>query len=258
MSDEPSTFRPPYMSFQTFWKYIEELASKPLPPRIDRSMMRTKSGTDQANLTMALTSFGLTDGEGTVLPALTQLTSTPTDDRPAVLADLVRRYYAGPMRVSEENGTQAALNSVFSEDYPSIASADTRRKAITFFLHAATTANLSVSPHFPSSRPGSGSPGAPKPKRQGTRRKAAAAADDAGSQEHGGTEEHEEREESRRGPGTRGTSQTVELESGGTLTLTYDLSLFELDEDDEEFVLGLIRQLRNYAKRHDESVEVGS
>lgn len=255
MTDESQVFRPPYMSFQTFWKYIDELASKPLPPRIDRSMMRTKSGTDQANLTMALNSFGLTDGDGKVLPDLTQLTSTAGDERPAVLADLIRRYYAGPMRVSEENGTQAALGSVFSEDYPSIASADTRRKAITFFLHAAATANLSLSPHFPSSRPGSGAPGTAKPRRQTPRKKTGSDHAEGDGQAPDGTE-RKPQDNAQREQSTRGTSHTVELESGGTLTLIYDLSLFELDEDDEEFVLGLVRQLRGYAKRHNEPVRV--
>lgn len=249
MSDEPPVFRPPYMSFQTFWKYLDELASKPLPPRIDRSMMRTKSGTDQANLTMALNSFGLTDGEGTVLATLTKLTASPSDQRSAVLADLIRQYYPGPMRVSDENGTQAALNAVFTEDYPSIASADTRRKAITFFLHAATSAGLSLSPHFPSSRPGAGAPGAPKARRSGRRKPESA---------EGQVSPEPTSTTSQASTSTRGTSHTIELESGGTLTLTYDLSLFDLSEDDETFVLGLVRGLRTYAREHAEEVHMAA
>ena len=27
-------FKPPYMSFQTFWSFIEDLSKKPLPPQI--------------------------------------------------------------------------------------------------------------------------------------------------------------------------------------------------------------------------------
>ena len=50
--DEPNgqTFKPPYLSFQTFWAFLDELAAKPLPPQIDRSMLDKKSGTDQAGL----------------------------------------------------------------------------------------------------------------------------------------------------------------------------------------------------------------
>jgi len=47
MDDSESTFKPSYMSFQTFWNFIGELAKKPLPPQIDRSLLGSKSGTDQ-------------------------------------------------------------------------------------------------------------------------------------------------------------------------------------------------------------------
>lgn len=43
-------FKPPYLSFQTFWGFVKELAAKPLPPQIDRTMLDKKSGTDQMNL----------------------------------------------------------------------------------------------------------------------------------------------------------------------------------------------------------------
>jgi hypothetical protein len=70
MDESPDTFRPPYMSFQTFWRFIEELAGKPLPPAIDRSIMSTRSGSDKANLTQALSTFGLTGPDAKVLSPL--------------------------------------------------------------------------------------------------------------------------------------------------------------------------------------------
>ena len=162
MDEEASAFKPPYMSFQTFWSFIEELASKPLPPGIDNSLMSTKSGTDRANSAMALTSFGLTDAGGRVQPELVTLVETPPDARKAAFGNLIRRNYIGPLRVSAENGTSADLYKAFDDEYPSIASSDTRRKAVTFFLHASRAAGIELSVHFPETRPGSGAPGCPQ------------------------------------------------------------------------------------------------
>jgi hypothetical protein len=233
---ESSTFRPPYMSFQTFWNFIEELASKPLPPRVDRSLMQSKSGTDQANLTMALTSFGLTDSEGNVLSDLTELVAKTAEERKKSFAEMVDLYYEGPMRVSKENGTTAALNAAFVSDYPSIASADTRRKALTFFLHAARESGIELSPHFPQTRSGSGAPGAPKQKRTTPRK----------PKNHDGESASTGKNTTDQKPPS-GHTNTVTLKSGGTVTLTYDVNLFDLDEDDESFVMGLVKKLRGYS-----------
>lgn len=64
--DEVSGFKPPYMAFQTFWRFIDELSGPGLPPVIDRSLMSSKSGTDQANLVTALRSFNLINDDNTV------------------------------------------------------------------------------------------------------------------------------------------------------------------------------------------------
>lgn len=45
---------------------------------------------------------------------------------------------------------------------------------------------------------------------------------------------------------TNATTQTVTLRSGGTVTLGYDASLFDLDDDDREFVLDLVLKVKNY------------
>ena len=41
-------------------------------------------------------------------------------------------------------------------------------------------------------------------------------------------------------------SRTVTLESGGTITFSYDFDLFDLSADDRQFVNGLIDTLREY------------
>jgi hypothetical protein len=225
------------MSFQTFWNFIEELAAKPLPPAIDRSIMKSKSGTDQANLIMALNSFGLTDTEGTVQPMLTYLIEeVPADKRVAAFGDLLHGYYVGPLRVSAQNGTPADLNNVFNEDYPSIGSSDTRRKAITFFLHAARSAGIELSQHFPATRSGSGAPGAPKAKRASTRKKQQPNGADALAVN------------SMQSQQARGDTYTVELASGGSVSVVVSVNLFALTTEDRTFVIDLVDKLKGYPK----------
>lgn len=235
MESTDEGFRPPYMSFQTFWNFIDELAAKPLPPRVDRSIMTSKSGTDQANLILALTSFALTDGEGHVQPALTRLVGIEKDQRAKVFGDMIKAYYVEPLRVSAENGTTNDLNRAFAEGYTSIASPDTRRKAITFFLHAARNAGIELSPHFPPTRSGQGAPGVPKAKRGGPRK----------TKVNGGGAVAPPIPPSTPTP-VGGHSQTVTLQSGGSITLTYDVNMFEISDADEAFVLDLIKKLRTY------------
>jgi hypothetical protein len=223
-------FRPPYMSFQTFWNYIEELAEKPLPPAIDRSIMKSKSGTDQANLTMAFNSFGFTDATGNVLPALTDLIAFDPEERPAAFGALVRAHYKVPLDVSSRNGTPADLNKVFIDEYPSIASADTRRKAITFFLHAARKSGIELSPHFPATRSGQGAPGAPKARRTGTRRRQQR---DDGS---GGQQPPP--------PPAGGFSQSVELpDDAGTVMLTASVNPMALKGNIRAWFYKLVDQM---------------
>jgi hypothetical protein len=171
MDPDTTSFRPPYMSFQTFWQFIDELGSKPVPPQIDRSLMSSKSGTDQLNLTATLTAFGLVGASGVVNGPLRAMAEADQDERRAMLAALVRQYYPDAIRVSEAGGTEQQLNEAFREAF-GMTAVETRRKAVTFFLHAAREAQIPLSAYFPATRGGSGSPGAPKPKRSSAAKRA--------------------------------------------------------------------------------------
>lgn len=232
METEP--FKPPYMSFLTFWNFLGDLAAKPLPRTLDRSIMTSKSGTDQNNLMAALATFGFIDTDGTVKPRLVEFAATNTEGRTAMLAELVYTYYAGPIAVSKQNGSPAALADSFRDTLGQNAP-DTRRKSITFFLHAAAAAGIELSPHFPKTRSGSGSPGTPKPRRT-PKRKANGDNDASPVNNTSAT------------PNISGYSRTVELKSGGTVTLIYNVNMMTSDDKDELFVLDLVRKLRSYQR----------
>jgi hypothetical protein len=227
------TFKPPYMAFATFWSFVGFLAERPLPPRIDRSIMGGRSGTDQANLLATLKSFGLINSEHKVEQPLIDLATKDEGRRRERLADLVRQFYPGPVRVSEDNGTEGQLNEAFRDDY-GLTAAETRRKCVTFFLHALREAALPVSANFPQTRAGSGGPGVPRAKSAGR----------ASSRP-------------KTNPQTlppaktgKGDTYSVTLDSGGTVSVEVSVNLFELSTDDREFVIKLVDALKGYAKSH--------
>lgn len=229
--DEQPSFKPPYMAFQTFWNFIADLSAHPLPPQIDRSMMSAKSGTDQANLINALRAFRLVDDEQKVLPGLTALTEADAESRPALLAEIVRRDYAAALLVADSNGTASQLEWCFRDSY-AVTGADTLRKSITFFLHAARTAGVPLSPHFKQTRAGSGAPG--QPRKKTARRPAKNGESDSD---------------------TRPVQQPsmpkpyrldVRLRTGGTMTLTVDVNPISLRGDDRTFFYGIVDSMSDY------------
>jgi len=134
-------------------------------------MMSNRSGTDQANLFSALRFFNLINDQQVVLDGLTALVSTDEDGRKSALGSMFRQRYPGQFRVSEQNGTEKALLDSIEADFGY--TGDTRRKAMTFFLHGTRWAGIELSAHFPATRLGSGRTAAPSRARRVPRKRAA-------------------------------------------------------------------------------------
>jgi hypothetical protein len=225
-------FRPPYLSFATFWSFLDAMVSKPLPPRIDRSMMRSKSGSDRMALTAAMKSFGLIDDDQ-VVTGLRDLESSSEAARAQWLAEVVRKYYPAQMEVSQQNGTERQLHESFRDAFQ-MGSAETIRKAMTFFLHAARTAGIETSPHFPATRSGSGAPGAPRPRRAAPKHKPPS---DAAKATEGASILQIE-----------GDTYTLRMESGPVVTMAVKMNVMETSVSDRDFIFQLIDALRSYGK----------
>ncbi|HEX8081340.1 MAG TPA: hypothetical protein VF557_14110 [Jatrophihabitans sp.] len=243
---KPESFKPPYMSFQTFWRFIEELRAKPLPPQIDRSLMRSKSGTDQANLNATLDALGLVGPAGEVRAELKALVHGDDEGRRRVLAEIVRHFYPAPIAVSDQNGTNQQLQEAFRDAY-GMTAGETRRKAVTFFLHACREAGIELSPYFPSTRAGAGAPGAARARKPRPRRTAAPTVPEATSQP--ATVTHSD---------VAGDRYSVPLASGGTVAVIVDVNLFDLTTDDRNFVIELIDKLKGYGPAKPAAAEVPS
>jgi hypothetical protein len=194
--------------------------------------MRSKSGSDQVSLTAAMKSFGLISASQEVT-GLKELAATDDEGRLQWLAVEVRRHYAAQIKASEENGTEQQLKDSFKSAF-GLESADPLRKAMTFFLHAARTAKIEVSPHFPITRSGSGAPGTPKPRRAVKRKPSASPPKDESDQAVS--------------LATAGDVYTLTMKSGPVLTFAVDMNVIEASVDDRTFIFEIVDKLRGYGK----------
>lgn len=227
---EGEVFRPPYLAFATFWNFIDELSEHSLPPVIDRSLMGGKSGTDQANLLAALRAFGLIDEERNVLPLMNELVVKDVDARKAVMRRLILEQYATPLAVSGENGTEQQLTDSFRTSF-NMDAAETRRKSITFFLHAARVTGIALSPYFPQTRTGSGNPGQGKPRSKPRKKPPSPPGDPAGAKSDTPPTDYE---------------IVVQLKTGGVMRLTVDVNPLTLVGSDRDFFFKVVDWLTGY------------
>jgi hypothetical protein len=164
---------PPYLAWATFDNITEELRGKGLPRKLDRSVLKGKSGSTQAQYLAALRFMGMIDSEDRPTEFFKSYVETP-DMRPQIMREIVQDKY-GPILALGTDSTTAELTEKF-RGYS--LSGETGRKAISFFLNAARFAGIPVSSHWPQTRPGVGggrarANGTTAPRRRATRRKPA-------------------------------------------------------------------------------------
>lgn len=221
-AEEPA-FTPPYMSFETFRNFVLKLNPHAMPPRIDRSMMVGMAGGTQTALMQLLKQFELIGESNEVKPHLIELCAD--DDAFAEgLRSILNRHYGEQIELGRRQGTPGQLAESFAA---SGYSGSTLRKAVTFFLHAAKAADLPLSPHF---RPPKASPTPNRARRTKAPRPVDPAPTPDTGQSASGAESH-----------------TIELASGGTVTVSCSTSFLALTRQDRDFLFDLVDRLKDYA-----------
>jgi hypothetical protein len=218
-------FKPPYnVVWTTFNNFLDTTDPEILPPKIDRSYLSRMSGTNQTYMLSALRSFELIGPGNEVTPTLKELVKNP-DDRPAMIADLLRKYYPEVVELGKNNATVAQLDEAFGKFG---LRGNTIRKAAAFYMHAAQYAGIPLSVHWSVRKAGSGhrDPAASKRSR----------GKPAGKSVQG--------QQAVRPP--VGDSRSLTLRSGGTVTLAVSVNLFDLSREDRTFVLKLIDEMSDY------------
>ena len=231
MTDTATTQAAVYVSWTTFKNSLTGLAQG-LPNRIDKSAFPGLSGGVQAQLMAGLKFLGLIDNDGVPHPSLEALAVTDETDQKAKLASVLRDRYKAIFALGIDKMTPAQLDDAMTDSYG--VTGDTREKAVRFFLSAVQHADIPVSRLLQAKTNGNGSAG--RKKRSTSKPRAIGDADAGRASTPPGEEVNS------------GKSLTINMRSGGTLTIAASVDFFTLGREDRDFVFKLIDELNNYAK----------
>lgn len=145
MANDAKAATAPYVSFRTFLNLLDKLQSGGIPQHIDRHYWGGfLAGSVGPQVMGALRFLGLINPESNEpTPALERLVAP--DTRKVALAELLRERYAAVWEagIDPSRTTPGYLESTIGKLYK--IEGETRRKAVTFFVHAAKFAELPLS-----------------------------------------------------------------------------------------------------------------
>jgi hypothetical protein len=242
MSDEVNTkeqgWTPPYISLKTLIALFDRMAEEEPPDRIDKSYLINMSGGYQTQVIAALNALGLRNPETMELTdRLKALVKGNEDERKALIEEILRECYAPVVSLSS-TATQGQMLEAFKS--MGVNMGDTMRKVIAFFLAAAKYSGLPVSKHWKV-------PGVPRNLKKASGKKAPVpggipvvppaplATVYKGSPSINGIQP--------------AMVRSVDLRSGGQVTVSMNVDLFSLDEDDHKFVNGLVKAIKEYGEQ---------
>ncbi|MFR0692156.1 hypothetical protein ACLUTX_22355 [Enterobacterales bacterium AE_CKDN230030158-1A_HGKHYDSX7] len=139
--------RPPYTSFRSFESLLKELKDhEVLPAVIDRSTLEKRSGSEQSALIATLKWFTLIDDKQVPTKLLEQYLEADEEAAKPLLKGMVEQSYTfvSDGSFNLRNATSKQMAELF-RGYE--ISGSTLTKSVAFFLAAAKSAGISVSPH---------------------------------------------------------------------------------------------------------------
>ena len=221
----------PYISFRTLFNTIERFAEIGLGNRIDKSTLSNLSYGMIPQVIGTLKWLGLIAGDGTPLPDLVTLVEQP-EQRKAKIAEILREHYRGIFARDLAKITPDELEQELAG-----IGGDTKRKAATFFVHAAAYAEIPMSPLLAMKFKVQQS-GTPRRSGAGTRvrRKKPLGKGDTATQQS-----------QQAGQVVPSNFRSMVLEDGGVLGLTLaGADLFGMSKRDRDFVLSLVDQMATH------------
>jgi len=223
-----------YVAWATFKNALDALAQF-TPNQIDRSTFPGLAWSVQNQLFTGLKFMGLMDDKGKPLTALQKVAVTDEAARKRELERIVRDRYAEVFKLDLIKTTPDQLKEEMARVFS--IRGDTCEKATRFFLSAVEYTGIPVSPLF---KTRASANGASTPR---TRRRSANRQKPAPEPQLPPTQ------------GQGGTTRSISLKSGGTLTVSATVDLFSLVPSDREFVFGVIDKLAEYESANREKVE---
>jgi len=234
MADELKT--PPYVSWKTLNSVFDTLAEG-MPSRIDRSVFSNQSGGVQAQLMTAFKFLELIEEDGTPTALLRAVAVPGEQQRKNALTTILSSAYPELFEADLKSMTAGQLYELMGKCYS--CTGETREKAIRFLLAALQYAEIPVSRLLSQARAATG--GMPrKARRTGARSRSGG--DDTDDDEDA---DEIEADQSRSAPGQ---TKTVQLKSGGSLTVSATFDPFVMTADDRTFLFDLIDKLNAYER----------
>ena len=213
---------PPYVPWRTFSAAIERL-EQGVPNQIDRSVWPSYSGATQGQLVAAFKFLGLVDDKGIPTPTLHELTKKDRPSQKIALGNVIQNAYPQVIKLGLQKASPKQLNDAFRHFG---LTGETHRKAVSFFLHAARHAELPLSPLLKR-----------KTREAGSHRRR----NDSAGPKRTPVPLALPPEES-----LTAETKTVDLRSGGSLTMILSLKLTGMGREDRKFVFDLLDRMRAY------------
>src|SRR5258708_3411612 len=138
---------PAYVSYSFFIKFINGLRETHLPLQIDKSLMRTASGSQQSSMLASLRFLRLIDEDGKPTELMKQLVEASDQARPPLLKKMVESSYTFLFGSDQFPLDKASGQQVVEKFRDQELTGSTVSKAIAFFLAIAKAADIKVSPH---------------------------------------------------------------------------------------------------------------
>lgn len=220
-----------YVSWGTFKNSVLDGVAQELPNVVDRSVFPSLSGGVQAQLLSGLRFLGLMDSASKPTEAFASLAVTDEATQREALSKILSQSYSELFSLGLDAATPKQLDEAMTKFYG--VTGDTRGKAVRFFLAAAKHAGVDLSSHLQGIKTRTRS-------KNGTSKKRSKAS------AKGQSEAQQTPTQAPLDSPPAGTAMTIELESGGTLTVAASVDMFRLSPKDREFVFGLIDSLQSY------------
>jgi len=214
---------PVYIPFKTFLTAVETL-EQALPATLDRSVWPSFAGGLQSQTLGAFKFMGLIDEEGKVQPILTRLVNARGDARKEVLGEVIKNRYEEAIRLGERNASFQQLQDFFRK-YK--VQGGTLERIIRFFLDVCEYTGIKCSPHWAKAR---------KTIKRARRDETTRSVQPTGRAYH---------------ENIRPNIKTVELRSGGKLSLSLSVDLLTLSPEDREWLFEIIDRLNKYGETKD-------
>ncbi len=215
-----------YVSWKTFQNSLDQLSKAELPNVIDKTVFTGMAFSVQNQLFTGMRFLGLIDDKNKPTTDLEALTTEDETARKHKLKEILQRRYSELFALNLKKTTPDELDKKMSEAYG--VKGETCDRAVRFFIGAVNYLGIEMSSLLAGKKSNGVSRGAGAKKR--------------GPRKQGITPNGSDTSSS------PGTSKTVRLKSGGTLTLSATLDLFSLNTEDRKFVFDLIDKLDGYVQ----------